>query len=76
MQGDSCTPSSADEYLAVISFALTKKKRKHKTWVRTNRSAFATKEKTCCYDLIKELGAMVLGSDRILYNVTLRFVTS
>ena len=51
MQGDVGTSSSEDECLAVMAFALTKKKRKDKMWVR---SAFANKEKSC-YNLIKEL---------------------
>ena len=51
MQGDVGTSCSEDECLAVMAFALTKRKRKHKMWVR---SAFANKEKSC-YNLIKEL---------------------
>ena len=51
MQDDVGTSSSEDECLAVMAFALTKRKRKHKMWVR---SALANKEKSC-YNLFKEL---------------------
>ena len=68
MQGDVGTSSSEDECLAVMAFALTKRKRKHKMWVR---SAFANKEKSC-YNLIKELSMW----DHEMYFRYMRMSTS
>ena len=64
MQSDRGASSSEEGYLAVIAFALIKRK-KHKMWVR---SAFAKKEKSCHY-LIKELGAIGLFS---FYQICVR----
>ena len=59
---DSFSSGSKDEYLAVIAFALTKRKRKHRMWVRDLLKASSDGSN---YNLVKE---MVMGDMEMYFR--------